>query len=199
MNSFTEQIYTNNGINQNFNKNGLKIIHLGCGASKLTYAFGVDKLNFNDVNLIHDLNKIPWPIANNSYDLIFVHSALEHINDVVSFMEESWRILTNHGRIIITVPYFRIIDAFTDPTHKHFFTSESLNYFCKNGGKLENYQYSKAKFKKIGFWYGWPQPSRNPIIRLFKKFIHKHQKFYDQYLSILFPVKILIWELEKSQ
>ncbi len=197
MNNFTQQIYTNNGINKNFNENGLKILHLGCGSSKLTNAFGIDKLSLGSVDLVHDLDKTPWPINENSYDLILAHSALEHIDNIVSFMEESWKILRNHGRIIITVPYFRIIDAFTDPTHKHFFTSESLNYFCAGGGKLENYQYSKAKFKKIGFWYGWPQSSDDPLIRLFKKFINKYPKFYDQYLSYIFPVKILVWELEK--
>jgi hypothetical protein len=62
--------------------------------------------------------------------------------------------------------------------------------------KLANFEYTKKRFKKIGFWFGWPQLSKNLGVRLFKNFIEKHPGFYDSHLSLLFPVKIIIWELE---
>jgi len=115
---------------------------------------------------------------------------------VIDFFGEVWRTGKNGSRIIISVPYFRSVDAFSDPTMKHFFTSYSMDYFLDMDSHLSNYNYTPFKFKKIGFWYGWPQSSRNPIIRLFKMFIYRFPQFYDQYLSLLLPVKCIIWELE---
>jgi len=105
-------------------------------------------------------------------------------------------VLRPGGRVVIQVPYFRSIDAFSDPTHKHFFTAQSLDYFVE-GSKLATYHYSKALFRKAGFWYGWPHKAHNPLVQVFKKFIHNHTKAYDQSLSILMPSKCVTWELEK--
>jgi predicted SAM-dependent methyltransferase len=110
-------------------------------------------------------------------------------------MNEMWRILKPKGRIVIAVPHFRCVDAFTDSTHRHFFTTKSLDYYIAEK-KLSHYEYTDKKFTQKGFWFGWPQPSRNPITKLFKWFISKYPGFYDSHLSLLFPIKIIIWELE---
>lgn len=194
--SWVQKIYTRRGICQEPIFGKLKVLHLGCGASKLKGTIGVDLLKLPGVDVVHNLDDYPWPFADNSTDIFFVHSALEHFDNLVKFFDEVWRIGKNGGKIIITVPYFRNIDSFTDPTHKHFFTAFSLDYFLDQAGTLADYRYSSSRFKKLGFWYGWSGRSNNLLVRLFKRFIYRHQKFYDQYLSIVAPVKILIWELE---
>jgi len=149
------------------------------------------------VDVVCNLDVTPWPFEDNSVDFIFAHNVLEHVDNVVDFLNEVWRVGKNDSRIVIAVPYFRSVDAFTDPTHKHFFTANSLDYFMKEkGGSLSAYGYTDRRFEKIGFWYGWPQESDDLIVRHFKKFICKYTKFYDQYLSLFLPVKLLIWELE---
>ena len=167
-----------------------------CGNSKLKGAIGVDMRKFPVADIIHNLDSIPWPFKDGSVDIFFAHSIVGHITSVADFLNEVWRIGKNGSRVVISVPYFRTIDAFSDPTLKHFFTSYSMDYFLDIDSHLSSYQYTKHKFKKIGFWYGWPQPSRDPLTRLFKAFICRFPRFYDQYLSLLIPVKILVWELE---
>jgi len=190
------KIYTKDGIAKNNIFGGLKVLHLGCGHSKLNGAIGVDILNLPEVDVACNLNILPWPFDNHSVDLFFAHNSLEHLDNIVDFFNEVWRIGKNGSRIIIAVPYFRHIDSFTDPTHKIFFTSHSLDYFLDKKTSLSNYNYSFAKFRKVDMWYGWPGDSKNFLVRMFKKFIKRNENFYDQYLSLFFPVKILVWELE---
>lgn len=194
--SFALKIYTKNGITKEDIFSGKKVLHLGCGNSKLNGAVGVDVLKMPAVDVVYDLDSRPWPFENDTVDLIFAHNVLEHVGNVVEFLNEVWRIGKNNSRIVIAVPYFRSVDAFTDPTHKHFFTANSLDYFTEKGGSLSAYGYTDLKFEKIGFWYGWTQESDDLMVRYFKKFIYKYPKFYDQYLSLLLPVKLLILEIE---
>ncbi len=192
----TQKIYTKSGLTRENPFLGKRVLHIGCGASKLSGSIGMDVLAFPPVDIVHDLDSIPWPVEDSSMDIVYAHSVVEHLTDIVSFMDEVWRVLKPGGRLIMAVPYFRSIDSFTDITHKHFFTSQSMNYFVRDGGGLSDYTYTKKYFKKIGFWYGWPQESHNIFVKIIKDFITKHQQVYDQYLSLLFPMKILIWELE---
>lgn len=194
--SYAQKIYTYNGVTQeNIFTNGENVLHIGPGKKSLLGATTIDILDLPGVDIVHDLDSIPWPFEDNTFDVIFAHSVFEHLDKQVLIMEEMWRILKPKGRIIITVPHFRCTDAFTDSTHRHFFTSQSLDYYIVSK-KLSNYQYTKKSFTEKGFWFGWPQPSRNLITKLFKWFITKYPRFYDSHLSLLFPVKILVWELE---
>lgn len=193
--TYTEKIYTKNGITQVNVFGDKKVLHIGSGKSRLAGTTTMDMLNLPGVDIVHDLDQMPWPIQDNEYDVIFAHSVFEHLEDQVKIMEEMWRILKPKGRIVICVPHFRCVDAFNDSTHTHFFTAHSMDYYIQ-GTRLADYEYTNRYYNKIGFWIGWPQPSNNPVMRWFKSFVHAHQNFYDSHLSLLFPVKILIWELE---
>lgn len=196
MESLAQQIYTKSGITKENIFEGKRVLHIGAGSKRLVGSITIDILALPGVDVVHDLDTRPWPFPDQSFDIVFGHNVFEHLTDLVASMEEVHRILRPGGRVIITVPYFRSTDAFTDPTHKHFFTSGTLDYFIDDGGSLSGYRYTERRFKKIGFWYGWPQPSSNPLVALFKRFIHRYPKFYDSYLSLLFPIKIVVWELE---
>lgn len=198
INSYTEQIYTYKGVTkENLFSNGKKALHIGSGKKRLPGSTTIDILDLPGVDIVHNLDIMPWPFQDNEFDLVFAHSVFEHLEDQIAIMEEMHRILKPGGRIIITVPHFRCTDAFTDSTHTHFFTTQSMDYYIRDEkNKLANFEYTKKQFKKIGFWFGWPQPSRNLIVRLFKWYIARHPHFYDTHLSLLFPLKIVIWELE---
>jgi len=196
MRSIALQIYTKNGVTKENIFPGKKVLHIGCGNSKLCGAIGVDKLSFPAVDVVHDLESSPWPFKDGSVDIFFAHSVLGHLDSVVDFFNEVQRVGKNGSRIIISTPYFRSVDNFSDPTIKHFFTSFSMDYFCDMDSHLSGYGYAKHKLTKIGFWYGWPLPSKNPLTRLFKALIQRFPRFYDQYLSLIIPVKIVTWELE---
>jgi len=189
------QIYTPHGFTQEKLFPGKKILDIGCGQRKLPGAIGIDIVTDSDADVAHDINRIPWPFSDNTFDIIFMNHVLEHVDDVLKVFREAHRVGKHKSRIIIQVPYFRSVDAFSDPTHKHFFTSHSLDYFFENT-KLSRYKYVPFRFRELAFWYGWPHKSKNPFVLILKQLMHRHNGFYDQYLSLILPVKCLTWEME---
>lgn len=196
MNLWAPRIYTKtSGFTTANILDGAVALDFGCGDRKLPGARGMDILPLSAVDVVHDVNKHPWPFADNSFDLVFGNHVLEHVDDVLGTLGEIHRVTKPGGRVVVQVPYFRCTDAFNDPTHEHFFATGTLDY-CIEGTKLSQYQYTPFLFRKVGFWYGWPHPSKNPLKRLLKSFIESHPKLYDQYLSLLLPAECLTWELE---
>jgi len=193
--NLTTKIYTRNGVPKENIFSDKKVLDIGCGQRKLPGSVGMDVVENSEADVVHDASVMPWPFEDNSFDLVFANHFVEHVDDLLAFFNEVHRILKPGGRFIMQVPYFRRTDAYADITHRHFFTSQSLDYIVKDT-KLSAYNYTDRLYTKIGFWYGWPAQSRNPLVRFFKWYISKYPKFYDQYLSLLLPISCLTWELE---
>ncbi len=194
--TLVEDIYTQNGRVIDV-KPPKKAFNLGGGGQRYKGVTNIDILKGETTDIVQDLNVFPWPIPGNTADMIFSFHSLEHLDNLLAVMKEIHRISKNGAHIVVEVPYFRHSGAFQDPTHKHFFTSKTMDYFCSDmaNGRLGGV-YSSERFDNVGFWYGWPAQSRNFFVRLFKEFIRRHPKFYDEFLSKLVPVKIVVFELE---
>ena len=191
-------IYTPDGLVKHNILEGKKALDVGCGSRKLPGAVGIDILKIPGVDIVHDLSIFPWPLPENEFDVIFMSHCLEHVDDLLKTLAEINRISRRGAHIIIQVPYFRSTDAFTDPTHRHFFTSHSLDYFCEGESITTDCGASYVPFRsrKLRAWYAWPGVSHNPLRQFLKAFMHRYPQFYDQYLSLLVPVASLTWELE---
>lgn len=194
MTSIVSKIYTNKGRNVAF-KDGEIVINLGCGAQKYEGVLGMDVLPKENVDIVHNLNETPWPIETSSVDVILGFHVFEHLADLNKIMEEVYRVLKPGGRLVIEVPYFRHVGAFQDPTHCHFFTSQTMAYFYETP-KRKFGLYANVHFRNVGVWIGWPTKSKNPIVNFFKHIINVNKNYYDEYISRLFPAKVIVYELE---
>jgi SAM-dependent methyltransferase len=121
---------------------GLKV-NLGCGQKYYADYVNCDVLRNVKADKYFDLNAPPYPFAEDSADEILLDNVLEHLDDIPRIMEELHRILRVGGVLRIFVPYGKSDWALQDPTHKHYFTENSMNYFCE--GHPYAY-YSGAKF-----------------------------------------------------
>lgn len=117
----------------------MQVLNLGCGIhpegrglipAGATVTQHDRMLHSPHVEVAHDLRGMPWPWSAESFDLILAFDVLEHLLDVMGTMEECWRILRPGGLLIVhTVNVMNGEQAFRDPTHIHFFTIESFNFF----------------------------------------------------------------------
>lgn len=171
-----------------------KILHLGCGFNKKSGAIGVDILKSTKADIIHDLNVFPYPIGSNQFDEVIAENIMEHLDNVPNVMQEVYRISKNKAKILITNCHFSSVDSFTDPTHRHTFTSRTFDYFIPNTD-LYKYRYSGIKFKKIKVILG-PQNLKNPIQNYILKIINKNMIFYEKHFAFVFPVGVINFVLE---
>ena len=124
-------------------------IDFGCGKKKKEGFLGVDILKLETVDIVHDLNKIPYPFKDNVAEEIWMDNVLEHINNPMKVIEELHRIGKNKCIVNIAVPYFRSHYATIDPTHVNFFGVNYFNYFNPDHFFCTGYEYSSARFKTI--------------------------------------------------
>ena len=138
----------------------MKILDVGCGTDKVKGAIGIDRTALPGVDIVHDLNKYPWPIEDESYDEIYMLDIIEHLNDTIKTMEEAHRILKKNGKLYIRVVYWNHIYSYSDPTHVKFFSEITFDFFT---GKRREY-YTKARFKIDKFEYTYDSRAK----KLFK-------------------------------
>ena len=107
-----------------------KVLDLGCGSAKMPGSIGIDIVKLEDVDIVYDLNKIPWKgIEDSSYDWILMKDILEHLDNTIDIMRECYRILKPGGKLYIRVTYWNHSNTFSDPTHKQFFTEVTFKFF----------------------------------------------------------------------
>lgn len=172
------------------NMDNLKKLNIGCGKDIKKGYVNLDSIKLAGIDVVHDLNKYPWPFKSNTFDLVECNMILEHLDSIVKPLEEIYRISKLQGKIIIKVPFFPSVYAMTDPTHKQFFTYFTFDYFTLQDNM--NY-YSKARFKiiKRKIVFSW-----NKYLNVVAIPINWFPKFYSRYLSFILPSNEIYVELE---
>jgi SAM-dependent methyltransferase len=151
-------------------------VDLGCGQIKQPIEFfgenfkitpdkviGVDIVNCEGVDIVHDLTKFPYPFKDESVDLIFSSHFVEHLDGIerIKFFDECYRILKPEGKMRLVHPYYKSVRAVQDPTHKWPPISEnSYLYWDKKWreqNKLDHYSI-KCDFE-FNVYYSWQDPT----------------------------------------
>jgi SAM-dependent methyltransferase len=169
----------------------MEILDIGCGNRKIPGAVGLDRNPGSQAEVIHDLDVFPYPFEDNRFDRIYGLDVLEHLGDVIRVMEELHRLGKPGARVFLRVPHFTSTQAYGDPTHRHFFNTQSLDYFC--GGFPEYEFYTQARFKKVRVRINfWKIHRLNGISFLANRF----PVYYEKLLAFIFPAMNIEFELE---
>jgi SAM-dependent methyltransferase len=109
-------------------------VDIGAGGNKQGKDwFGIDKRQLPGIDLVQNLEKFPWGVPSESFDIAMASHVVEHINPAngvfLSWMNEVWRILKHGGQFIIGAPYATSTGMFRDPTHCNFVNEETWSYF----------------------------------------------------------------------
>jgi SAM-dependent methyltransferase len=98
---------------------------------------------FVGIDVVHDLNIAPWPFEDKSFVHVSAVHVVEHLKDLISFMDEAWRVLEQGGTLYIETPEAGgDIDLIhCDPTHIRCYRKHTFwNYFTKEG--IEKFGYT---------------------------------------------------------
>lgn len=166
---------------------GGRILDVGCGKAKFPGAVGLDIRSNSRVDIVTDLDRLPWPLKDSAFDLVLIRHCLEHLKDVVATIEELYRITRPGGRIVVETPHFSWCEAYVHPRHIHFFAGGSLDYYRPGN---EHYQAQlrivrrRIYFNDFFKWIG------------FEALANRFSHLYERHFAFIFPAGSIVWELE---
>lgn len=159
-----------------------KIIDIGCSMGKLEGAIGIDLRRHPlldkslTTDIIGNIND-PFPIKSNSFDLILANNIIEHVQNVVTTMEEIHRIGKKNSLVVIRTPHFSHPESYRDPTHRWSFTWETFDYFIEGDPKSSMYTDRKFKYQKKELLFG--SGFNGKVGRLISKLsMRRYEKYY---------------------
>lgn len=150
----------------NINSQSHKKLNLGCGEDKKPGYVNIDWQASVDPDVVHDLNSLPYPFIDNSFDLVEANHVLEHLDKPFNIMREFHRILKPGGNLIIKVPHFS--RGFTHAEHCHGFDVTFPFYFNKDYTKSgfigAEFQLTYMRLRWMAFFNLLKNMGYNPII-----------------------------------
>ena len=103
-----------------------RVIDLGCGVRKFPGAIGVEAAAGPAVDVVHDLDRTPYPFDAASADLVVLRHVVEHLDDIPRTVRECARILRPGGHLLALTPHFSDASSWIDPQHRWHLATRSL-------------------------------------------------------------------------
>jgi len=121
-------------------------LNMGCYKDIKKDYVNLDKYPWDGVDVVHDLEKLPYPFKDNSFAEIYMRCILEHINsnNTQNVLEEVWRITKPNGKVTIIVPFEERWMDFADHTRGFNF-----HFFNNNLCSKDREWMSKASFRLL--------------------------------------------------
>lgn len=176
----------------------MRVLNVGCGTAKFdfpeasgaTEVVGVDINPSSEADIIHDLNRVPWPFDADRFDLVIMQDVIEHLSDVRAMLGEAHRVLRNRGTVRIRTPHYSSSYAYNDPTHIHFFGSFVFDAFDTDN---PNCTASASKFAMRKRHVLFPRVWRvTGVAALANRFVHR----WEQLFAFVFRAENLYFEME---
>ncbi len=185
----------------------MKVLDVGCGTCKFEGAVGVDCLQLPGVDVVIDLNQLPWPFEENTFDRVIFKHSMSHFENIIPIMEEVFRISKKNAVVDIIAPHYTSDNFHTDPTHKVSMGYRSMYYFCTNISNWK-YKYSKANYKLLesGICFGehdidfnkYEYGKRKSILKMLgvEWIVNKIPRIYEKFFCYMIPANVVYFKLE---
>ncbi len=123
-----------------------KKLNLGSGQYAKEGYVNIDWQASSNPDVVHNLNTLPYPFEDNTFDAVEASHVLEHLDRPFDVMQELHRVLKPGGVAHIKVPHFS--RGFTHAEHEHGFDLTFPLYFNK-GVKNSGYHGFEFELKKM--------------------------------------------------
>lgn len=156
----------------------MKQLDLGCGNIPRPFSddyeiFGVDIATVENPNVkTADLAFEKIPFASDEFDLVTAYDFMEHVpsfiyvsnynqgtlmptvtprkvNSMVNLFNEIYRVMKPNAEFYFVSPVYPSIEAFRDPTHVFFWTSQTMHYFSGDYYGMHEHYGHTSKFELL--------------------------------------------------
>jgi SAM-dependent methyltransferase len=169
-----------------------RVLDIGCGTNKVPGAIGMDVNPRTAADVIHDLDDLPYPFADDEFDEVIGRHVIEHVRDPMAVMSELHRITRAGGLVKLVAPHWTNPDFATDLTHRNHLNSYSFRNLTDDRAVFPFY--TNVRFRqltaRVTILYLWINlDNRFPRLRFIRK-------FWEQYLNAVMRGKEIYFELE---
>lgn len=105
----------------------MKRLNVGCGEFRKDGYVNLDIRSDVGAEVVHDLQRFPYPLPDNEFDLVEADHVLEHLRDPFAVMRELHRVAKQNGTVVIRTPHFS--RGFSHPEHQRGFDVSFPLYF----------------------------------------------------------------------
>jgi SAM-dependent methyltransferase len=178
-------------------------LNVGCGTDIRPGWVNLDSSReIPGVDVVHDLDGLPFPFPDGSFDYILAQDVLEHLADPVASLKELHRILDRGGRLAIRVPHFTSRNNYTDPTHRNRFAIEWFDFFVNDSQRRRErpyyFDFAFARRVQERITFEWtPSTALHPILGWFVNLSRGFRVAYERTILSAVPAENIVVELEK--
>lgn len=171
-----------------------RTLDVGCGINKYPGAIGIDRNPDCRPDVLCDLDHIPYPFADGSFDQLRAIHVIEHVADVIRSMEEFHRLVRQGGLVRIETPHYTDFSSFCDPTHRWHLNTFSFRYFGEDHAGFG--YYSRCRFRQVSLrvkllafwrWLGF---------EFLVNHFPRYRRFWEHYLCYIVRGKVMEFEFE---
>jgi len=177
-----------------------RVLDIGCGTNKVAGAIGMDLNPRTAADVIHDLDDLPYPFADDEFDEVIGRHVIEHVRDPMAVMCELHRITRNGGVVKLVAPHWTNPDFATDLTHRNHLNSYSFRNLTDERAVFPFY--TDVRFRqvraRVTLLNLWKLTGLEFLINLDHRFpsLRFIRKFWEQYLNAVLRGKEIHFELE---
>lgn len=134
-------------------------LYLGAGNKRLSGYTHVDIAPATGIDVVHDLNRTPWPWSDDSIEFIAAEDVVEHLQlTLIEFCDEAWRIMKPQGELFVRTPHYKGESSWIDPTHRWHLDERAFHYLdpATDWGKMYP-QYTSRKWRLMSLGIRGPQ------------------------------------------
>lgn len=126
-------------------------LNVGAGCAPEEGYINCDWVAAPGIDVVFDIMQV-WPFEDSTADEVKAFEVVEHLHDLIHFMDEAWRVLKPDGVLVVrTCPPFTN-NAWRDPTHVRPYLPDSFTYFDPDS---RYYRWGKLYTDKAWRFLGW--------------------------------------------
>jgi predicted SAM-dependent methyltransferase len=169
--------------------NGRAILDVGCGRNKTPGAVGLDRHAIPGVDVVHDLDTIPYPFEPDSFDEIHANHVIEHVAAIETFLGELHRVGRPGAKVYIRTPHYSYSGSWHDPTHRWHLSTASFDYFAE-AHPAAHYT-GTSRFRLVSVEVSLLNPWRTIGVQWLVNAVNKHRRWrafrktWEEHLSFI--------------
>ena len=174
----------------------MRILDVGCGPRKFPDSIGIDMNPNTAADVLCNLDAGALPFRDDSFDQVRAVHLIEHVENVISTIEEFHRVTRAGGTIYLVTPHYTDFSSFCDPTHRWHLNTFSFWYFYPDGLHGESSWYTQARLRQRHLRVRLLQVWRYLGFEFLVNHSLRFRRFWEFYLCYMIRGKVMEFELE---